>query len=633
MHLFLKSFSFVLILGFGPLHAQDKPEYAISLIDTSLLKNAWAVVRNEEIKYIIHSPKEYSIIGKKVVTIFNKDSPETYFTVPYDKYSKAEIKEVTLYDTGGKLIRKVKKSEFTDHATFDGFSVFRDDRYMEFRSFGGQLPYTFEYAWEVEFNNTTANYDDWKPQDQRESVEKSRFILSSPQNFSIHTKTLNHDFEYEKENKEGLLIQSWTLLKANSIVPEESGPPYYEIFPMLLISPSLFQVEQYTGSMTDWKSFGTYLYELNKDKEIMPPSMTALIQQMTVDCKTTLEKIDTLYHWLQNNLRYVSVQIGVGGLQTFDASYVEKNRFGDCKALSTFMKGMLREAGIDSWNVEIKAAKEDGLFLDDFASFHFNHRMLFIPQENMWLECTSSYEPTGYIYKDEEGKKALMVTAEGGKIVTTPSTPSVLNQIYSTDTIIISNTVSIKGRKNYQGNLQDEIRGWNYNFSPEEQKKNFLEEYPLSVHKLDQFHISSDKSGVESKLEYNVTLSQFGSVSGIRYFIPVNNLHPYPFSCPASASRKTDYISKEDYTETNDIFISLPSDYIIEYLPPKSNFAFQGNHYSIEITIENQFIHVHHQMTESMMRISPELYKDLCSYYTSVAKTNSQMIVLKKSKA
>ena len=86
-----------------------------------------------------------------------------------------------------------------------------------------------------------------------------------------------------------------------------------------------------------------------------------------------------------------------GGWQTFDAKYVEKNKFGDCKALSNFMKSMLKVVGIEGQLVVVSAGDDD--FFDPDPTFclpRFNHMILHIPSENMWLECTSDGNPTGY---------------------------------------------------------------------------------------------------------------------------------------------------------------------------------------------------------------------------------------------
>ncbi|MFZ1678680.1 MAG: DUF3857 domain-containing protein [Saprospiraceae bacterium] len=622
----------IMILWTGILSGQDRPEYAVSHIDTSLLKNAEAVIRLEETRLIIKSPREYVHQVTKAVTIFDEDSRESIVLVNYDKYSSSDLISVYLYDADGKLLRKMKKSEIADVAAYSDNSILTDERFLCVRSFGGQLPYTLEYKWKTSYHQTLS-YPNWHPQRKKESIEQATFILDAPKDLIIQTNSLNDDFVYKKVNDKDRTLQSWTLSNVKAIPREVSGPPDHEILPLLILSPSIFQVDDYTGSMSDWKSFGAFLYLINKDREIMPPVMVSLIKQMTAHCKTPFEKIDTMYHWLQHNMRYVSVQLGIGGWQSFDATYVEKNRYGDCKALSTFMKGMLREVGIDAYQVVIRWDEENSLFPDDFIYNDFNHMMIHVPSEHMWLECTSNNLPTGEIDKDEQNKKVLLITPEGGKISRTPSIPDSLNTITTQDTIFTTDPVRISGREEHYGNQQRKVRSLYYYASPEEQRKYFLEHCHLTIDKLDQLHISSEKSGSSSAIEYKATLSKFGNVSGNRLFIPVNSVQSPHNSCLGNTDRKTDFISIDNYTEKNDIYIALPPDYGIEYLPSKSVFDFKGNHYSVELYVEDQFIHVHHQVTEAPMRLTPEEYGELCAYYNSVAKSNSQMIVLKKSKA
>lgn len=631
-HLTRLFFFCFLLLWSDMIIAQNKPEYAISLLDSSLIKNAEAVIRIEKTNLFIKSPREYVYDELKAVTIFDEDSYENAVVVSYNKYSDAEIVNVILYDESGHFLRKIKKSEIRDEAANIENTLLSDFRLISVTSLGGLLPYTIEYHWRKTYKETNY-YPDWSPLSEKVSLENGSISIDAPENMVFHTRTLNGDFHYDEVKNGGSILRSWRLKNVKAIVREEAGPPDFELLPQLMISPSQFQVGDYTGSMTDWKSFGAFLYAINKDREKVTPSMASLVHQMTAKCTTSFGKIDTLYHWLQQNMRYVSIQLGIGGWQAFDAAYVEKNRYGDCKALSTFMKGMLQEVGIESFQVSIKADEEDTYFPDDFVSIDFNHMMLYIPGEDMWLECTSTHRPTGEIGRDEENKKVLLTTSDGGKISRTPTTPSDRNQITSTDTIFTTLPATIRGKETSYGNMQDDMRALYYYYSPEKQHKYFLEQFPVPILKLNHFEISTDRAGTSSSLTYDATLNKFGSTSGNRYFIPVNAIKPSEHSCTPGIGRKTDYISKDDYTETNDIYIAIPQDYTIEYLPPKSNFDFQGNHYLVELTVENQFIHVHHQVTESKIRLSPAEYNDLCSYYSSIAKSNCQMIVLKKSKA
>ena len=58
---------------------------------------------------------------------------------------------------------------------------------------------------------------------------------------------------------------------------------------------------------------------------------------------------------MQNNTRYISIQLGIGGWRPFEAAYVASKGYGDCKALSNYMYSLLKEAGILSYYTLVKA--------------------------------------------------------------------------------------------------------------------------------------------------------------------------------------------------------------------------------------------------------------------------------------
>jgi hypothetical protein len=129
----------------------------------------------------------------KVITIFDRDSESTFIIAPYDKYCKAEILYINIYDSLGHLMRKVKKSEFIDEIMPDGVSIFTDRRYVGFLATGSLLPYTIEYSYRIT-NFETLSYPSWYPQTPYESVEKAVFILDAPQRPRCKHKSIKSKF-------------------------------------------------------------------------------------------------------------------------------------------------------------------------------------------------------------------------------------------------------------------------------------------------------------------------------------------------------------------------------------------------------------------------------------------------------
>jgi hypothetical protein len=99
----------------------------------------------------------------KVVTILSAETGETQLSMPYGKYSSAELVQATIYDAIGHVLRKIKKSELLDVAAYDGVSILSSERITGIDVSGGHLPFTIEYAWRLIYHETMY-YPPWSPQ-------------------------------------------------------------------------------------------------------------------------------------------------------------------------------------------------------------------------------------------------------------------------------------------------------------------------------------------------------------------------------------------------------------------------------------------------------------------------------------
>ena len=128
-----------------------------------------------------------------------------------------------------------------------------------------------------------------------------------------------------------------------------------------------------------------------------------------------------VYDYLAKTTRYVSIQLGIGGLQPITATDVCRTGFGDCKGLSYYAGSMGNELGIPATYTVISSTIER--LLPDFSSANqMNHVILQVPlpQDTLWLECTNPQLPFGYVHQDIAGHDALLIQPTGGSIYRLP---------------------------------------------------------------------------------------------------------------------------------------------------------------------------------------------------------------------
>ena len=101
-------------------------------------------------------------------------------------------------------------------------------------------------------------------------------------------------------------------------------------------------------------------------------------KELTAAAPDTLSKIRALAEFAQREIRYVSIQIGLGGFQPHPAPGILANRYGDCKDKATLLAALLKTVGIDSHFIVIHTDR-GGVNLQSPVSLgSFNHVILAI---------------------------------------------------------------------------------------------------------------------------------------------------------------------------------------------------------------------------------------------------------------
>lgn len=204
---------------------------------------------------------------------------------------------------------------------------------------------------------------------------------------------------------------------------EELQPRYGNNYPRVKICPRQFEYGGYEGRVENWKDFGKWKHQLIADRQEVTPEIIAEQDNIIKDSDTQEEKIDKIYRYVANSMRYVSIQLGIGGIRPFDASEVHKLKYSDCKGLSNYTVSLLDYYGVEAlYTVIENDDRYDISFDEDIPDIWQGNHIIACAindGDTIWLECTSKTVPTGFIGGANHNRKVLLLSEDGGKIVRT----------------------------------------------------------------------------------------------------------------------------------------------------------------------------------------------------------------------
>jgi len=637
----IKNIFHVLLLFTSLTIVSQENLYSSLTIPENLTKNANAVLRVDETQIEIASTKSLKHHYRRVVTILNKEGNNFIKAyVHYDDKINVKSLKANVYNSFGLEIKKFKKSDFKDVAAVNDFSLYEDSRvkYLEYTPI--TYPYTIEFVFETETQNT-AWIPFWRPlEGYFISTENSTYKIIYDPSIGMKIKEKKfYDVNIVNDSSDGIL--SFKAVNIEAIKPEKYSPEFRDFSPRLLASPINFHYENYIGTINDWDNLGKWINDnLLVGRTSVSEETENLIKKLVDGVDNPLERAKIVYKFVQDNTRYISVQVGIGGIQPFPADEVDKVKYGDCKGLTNYTRALLKIVGVESYYTEVYASQESQINLeDDFASLlgQANHVILNIPNgndEDIWLECTSQKTPFGFLGDFTDNRDVLVITPEGGKIKHTKKYTTNENQQITKGSFTLLNDGSIDLQSVIVSKgIQYDDKYW-IETQPERDLDLYYKKRWNYINNLvfNKKEISNNKDSIQFKETITFSATNYSKNVGDRMLFNVNAINRNTEVPDRYRDRKLPLKIYRGFKDVDDFEIHLPEDYKIESLPNNVTIENKFGHYSFEITaISENTIRYNRQFVVYDGEFPKEDYEAFRNFYKEVNKLdNSKIALIKK---
>ncbi|MDH0673055.1 DUF3857 domain-containing protein [Empedobacter sp. GD03861] len=619
---FISSFSF----------AQN---YAVDQIPADLIKDAYAVVRKNEEKIELLKVDELKYTEDVVVTVLSK-AGDNYVGAQanYDANTKIDLFEATLYDANGKEIKKFKTKDFGDQSYVTGGQMYTDDRIKYLNYTPTNYPYTIHYKI-ITTNKNTLWIPRWSPiRAANLSIEKSSYQFVNKTSSTIRLKEDNFKgFDIAKTGDNNNL--SYSLNNVLAFNEEDQMVGSQKIFPRAILASNQINIDGVKGNFDNWNDYGKWTFDnLIRSKLDFTPSQKSTFQNMVKDAKSDEEKVQILYKYLQNKVRYIGVQLGIGGLSPFPNSYVESKSYGDCKALSNYMIGMLDAVNIKSYHTILFAGNP--IDIDEQMMYQQgNHMIVYIPLngKDIWLEATSQTAPYNYLGDFAGNRKVLIVDEKGGKIIPSQQFKTEDNQLFvnGNATLLADGTLNFDFSETSKGLIYENFARFNQ-----------LSEKDLDVRLKNRFsylqgisfkkkEFNNDWKNAVFTSNFEFSAPNYAKIQGNNIILNIIPVNKEETSVKKMKDRKFDFNIETGYVDEVFYTLTLPSGYKLpqkfDAITVKSAFG----EYQLEINPkENNTFEIKRIYKQFSGTFSKEKYNEYVEFRRQISGYDNTKLILEK---
>ena len=606
--------------------------YSLTNVPETVRNNADVVVHRENVDVDIQGVEKFTIKVDRIFTVVNENAKEEMIFHQYSsKNISLEDAEIKVYDATGKQTARYKKKDMRTSAIGEGLI---EDGYVTYYSVpANSYPITLEFKYEARIKGTL-NIPDYVLAGDNEGIVESDYTIHVLSNLGFRYKAKHTDVQPVVTDEGSVRTYKWGVRNLAPLKEEAGATEGIDRSPHIAFAVDKFSYYGLEGDLSSWKNFGSWINGLYNGLDNLPADRQQFFTDLVKDATTNKEKIALIYHYLQENFRYVSIQLGIGGLKPFPADFTDKKKYGDCKGLSNYMKAALKSVGIKSYVAIINAEYDREPADPDFPENGFDHVILCVPdqKDSVWLECTSSSNDFNELGTFTENRYALLITDEGGVLVATPKSQSSSNTLFTTTAITMSDDLSASTETVFAAKGEyRELMNETLKSSRDDQKK--IAVRSLGFKQPDDFEFIKEP-GAASTTKLKMLVAKLPEFSaGDKLFISVRMYKLWSMVLPKADDRKLDFYFRFPFEKTDTTVLKLPPGAKADVLPKGNEINCKYASFRSKYWYDETSNSVYSVCTFVLKqhKIPAADYASVKKFFDDLMQDDSQKIVIRKA--
>lgn len=477
-------------------------------------------------------------------------------------------------------------------------------------------------------------YSGWSVHTGRRT-RRSRLLLDIPASLAPRIQERNLHFRPTVTEGGGRKVYVWATQEVPRVEREPfAGEP-----------DTVYAGIDVAGAVT-WADVARWYAGLAKDRTTVTPALATKLGQVVAGSKTLTDSIKAVHRFVAQDIRYVSLSLGLGGYQPRPPGDVSETAYGDCKDKATLFIALLGRLGVTAYPVLLSSSGSADSTLPSVGQF--DHMIAAIARRGsktyQYVDLTADLVPFGLLPSPEQGSFALVVHPDGrGEPVTLPEDSIGANRNVATlvgtlDTAGIFNgslLETVTGDRQYsmrnnfsapidsmrRGRIARSIANALFPGGTGDSLQIFdgrdLQAVPRLAVAIHNGHAAT-LAGSSEILTLPMRTYDLHGISGdLRSRGP----RKFPISAPAVSGGGVD---EEDLT------LTLPTGWHAR-LPQPVTAASAFGRYESQYSQEGQVVHVMRRLIGMRGVLPPDKIGDLLSWLDSVSKDDSKYLVIDRA--